>query len=196
MHILSVTRLASKGVTCQFRSDSSVVLLVPSGVPDSPIECPTVLCHGLSFLSGHYVNSLHRLALDDDSFSALLSPALTPDLWHQHFGHLGLDATCATLTRNYTTGITFQGTFVHEICPSCIIGKSAQQSHPYKGHHASAMDELLHIDTCGPWPVRTPSKSQYAFCVLDDFSNYGFTTLLVKKLDAFDAFRLADMFLS
>ena len=49
--------------------------------------------------------------------------------------------------------------------------------------------ELIHIDTCGPFPTLTPKKEAYFIIFLDDASNYGATTLLSRKSDAFKAWK-------
>lgn len=195
INLISVGCLARKGVSCRFEADGSASLVLAAPGSTLPLVCPTVLRGNLSYLICQYVNSFRSIASDDPSLALFLSLPLTPDLWHQQFGHLGHDATRAALTRNYVLGVKYDGSFDRSICPSCVIGKGAQQHHPYKGNRADSIGGLLHVDLCGPWPVRTPSKALYAFSILDDFSNFGFTTLLAHKSDAFDAFRLAEAFL-
>jgi hypothetical protein len=76
-------------------------------------------------------------------------------LWHRRFGHLGMEATKDTLLKDYATGIQFTGPFVQEHCVACIIGKSPQHPHSHHGYRVSNIDELLHMDLCGPYPVQT-----------------------------------------
>ena len=47
----------------------------------------------------------------------------------------------------------------------------------------------MHIDTCGPFPTLTPRKEAFFTIFLDDASNYGVTTLLANKSDAFPAWK-------
>ena len=80
----------------------------------------------------------------------------TSSLWHRRFGHLGIDATCALLTKNYAEGVDWTGPLVFsERCISCLIGKHPQIPYTNHAHRASAVCELLHMDTCGPFPVHT-----------------------------------------
>jgi hypothetical protein len=41
------------------------------------------------------------------------------------------------------------------------------------------------MDTCGPFPVETPFGTSMFLILLDDFSNFGHTDLMVRKSDAF-----------
>ncbi|KAJ3566024.1 hypothetical protein NP233_g7264 [Leucocoprinus birnbaumii] len=132
---------------------------------------------------------------ENDSVACVAVPLPSPELWHQRFGHLGKDATKVILTMDYATGIKYSGQFSKEICPPCIIAKRPRHSHPYIGNWATAIGELLHIDTCGPFPVQTPHHERYFFIVLDDYSNFGFTFLLKHKNDVLEHFLIVEAFL-
>jgi hypothetical protein len=116
-------------------------------------------------------------------------------LWHRRFGHLGMDATRVALTKNYVTGVDFEGRFTRDHCVACIIGKSPQQSYSHHGHRASKVGELLHMDLCGPYPVQGPRGERYFYNILDDKSNFGFTIGLRLKSDAFSHYRSTEAFL-
>ena len=77
-------------------------------------------------------------------------------LWHRRFGHVGMDATRAALTKNYVKGVLFEGSILRDHCIPCIVGKSPQHSYSHNGHRASKIGELLHMDICGPYPVQAP----------------------------------------
>ena len=126
------------------------------------------------------------LDLPDSALAAVFPPLpLTPDLWHRRFGHLGRAATHAVLTKDYATGLEFTGTFDHAHCIPCLIGKRPQQPFSHHGHRAGP-GELLHIDTCGPFPTLTPHKHSFFLEVLEDHSNFGYLGLLQKKSDAYE----------
>ena len=128
---------------------------------------------------------------------ALSFPRVRRDsmLWHRRFGHIGMDATRAALTKNYVTGIELEGSFTRDHCIACIIGKSPQQSYSHNGHRASKIGELLHMDLCGPYPVQGPKGERYFYNILDDKSNFGFTFGLRLKSDAFSHYRSTEAFL-
>ena len=55
-------------------------------------------------------------------------------LWHRCFGHIGMDATRAALTKDFVTGVKLDGPFLRDRCISCIVGKSLQKSYPLCGN--------------------------------------------------------------
>ena len=48
------------------------------------------------------------------------------------------------------------------------------------------------MDTCGPFPILTPQKTAYFWTILDDASNFGHTSLLTAKSDAFPAYHAVE----
>ena len=129
--------------------------------------------------------------------SLLSFPRLKLDsmLWHWRFGHIGMDATRAALTKDYVTGIHLDGSFICDYCISCIVGKSPQKSYPFRGNRAMKIGELLHMDLCGLFPVAGPRGKKYFFNILDDRSNWGFTFGLCLKSDAFSHYHSTEVFL-
>ena len=116
---------------------------------------------------------------------------ITTDLWHRRFGHLGQDATRDMLSQDFATGITLptSTTYTPTKCIPCLIGKSPQTPYQNNANRATEVCELIHIDTCGPFPTLTPRKEQYFTIFLDDASNLGHTALLIHKSDSFLAYK-------
>jgi len=113
----------------------------------------------------------------------------TPELWHHRLGHLGLDATRVVLTKGYATGVDWSGAIdFTDRCVACLIGKHPQQPYPHHCNRASAVCELLHMDTCGPFLVLTPHKKSFFWAILNDKSNFGHVALLSAKSDVFDTY--------
>ena len=56
-------------------------------------------------------------------------------------------------------------------------------------HYTSAVCKLLHMDSCGPFPVLTPHKKSSFWAILNDKSNYGHVKLLAAKSDVFNAYQ-------
>ena len=121
-------------------------------------------------------------------------------LWHRRFGHIGMhigmEVTCATLTKDYVTGVQLEGSFTHDHCIPCLVGKSPQCSYYFHGHRASKIGELLHMDLCSPYSVQGPRGEKYFFNILDDKSNWGFTFGLRLKSDAFAHYLKMEAFLA
>src|ERR1700678_15247 len=84
------------------------------------------------------------------------------ELWHRCFGHLGQEATRNMLIKNYATGITYTlTTQPSSRCIPCLIGKAPQAPYAHNAKRASKVCDLIHIDTCGPFPTLTPQKEAY-----------------------------------
>jgi hypothetical protein len=116
---------------------------------------------------------------------------LSPDIWHRRFGHLGHDASKDVINGQYATGVV-KPLVPYPLSPRCIpclIGKSPQAPYPNNAKRATSVCDLVHIDTCGPFPTLTPKKEAYFTIFLDDKSNYGVTTLLTTKNGAFPAWK-------
>lgn len=126
------------------------------------------------------------------SFSRLKLDSM---FWHRRFGHLGMEATRAALTKSYVTGVHFEGPFLRGHCVACIVGKTPQHSYANNGHRAEKVGELLHMDLCGPYPVQAPRSELYFYNILDDKMNFGFTFGLRLKSDAFSHFLATEAFL-
>ena len=101
----------------------------------------------------------------------------------------------AALTKNYVTGIGFKGSFLRDHCVTCIIGKSPQCPYSNNGHCATKIGKLLHMDLCGPYPVKVPGGELYFYNILDDCSNFGFTIGLWKKSDSFSFYLVTESFI-
>ncbi|KAL1671190.1 hypothetical protein EV122DRAFT_185224, partial [Schizophyllum commune] len=110
--------------------------------------------------------------------------------WHQRLGHPSWDSTNKMLasTQTYATGIAVVGQHsASPKCVGCLLGKSARPAFENPANRASAPNELLHMDTCGPFPTASFAKFVYAWVVVDDKSNWGESRGLRHRNDAFHA---------
>ena len=161
----------------------------------SPYTFPPThpLLPGFSFSATvHNQLSFLKLAFISPDVSPAALPAVTfphlkldSILWHHRFRHIGLDATKAALTKDYVKGVNFKGPFLQDHCVACIVGKSPQHSYSHHGHRTVKVGELLHMDLCGPYPVKAPGGKLYFYSILNDCSNFGFTVGLHKKSNSF-----------
>ena len=204
INLLSVGALAERGMSCLFSPGGITKIFYPDNHPRLPgFSLSASVVNRLSFLNLTFIPP--EVPLVPTAFPAqavLPLPAysfprikLDSILWHRRFGHIGMDATKATLTKDYVTGIHLDGGFVHDHCIPCIVGKSPQRSYSYQGHRAETIGGLLHMDLCGPFPVQAPHGEKYFFNILDDKSNWGFTYGLRLKSDAFSHYQKTEAFL-
>jgi hypothetical protein len=189
LNLLSVGALQERKMCLVFDYDKTTIHF-PSDSPLAGMSFDALFYRRLSFLSCDFILP-NPVTTPSTDLALPVFPRveLTPDLWHRRFGHLGRDATRAVLTKNYVTGVEFKGAFLHSHCIPCLIGKQPQSSFTHNGHRANGICDLLHMDTCGPFPTLTPQKTAYFWTILDDASNFGHTSLLATKSDAFPAYR-------
>ena len=217
INLLSVGALVERGMSCLFSPGGIMKVFFPSDHPKFPgLTFSAAVSHRLSFLQLMFLPPVDPSAplafpaaltspdtVDPSSLpvsfptTQLSFPRLKLDsmLWHRRFGHIGMDATRAALSKNYVTGAKLDGSFTRDYCISCIVGKSPQKSYSYHGNRALLVGDLLHMDLCGPFPVQAPHGEKYFFNILDDKSNWGFTFGLRHKSDAFVHYRATEAFL-
>lgn len=204
INLLSVGALAERGMFCLFSPGGITKISYPEDHPRLPsFSLSAKVVNHLSFLKLSFISP--ELSLAPAALPAAASvpvPAYTfprikldSVLWHRRFGHIGMEATKAALTKDYVTGVRLDGVFVTDHCIPCLVGKSPQRSYSLTGHRASKIGELLHMDLCGPFPVQAPHGEKYFFNILDDKSNWGFTYGLRLKSDAFQCYLKTESFL-
>ena len=202
INLLSVGAVVERGMSCLFSPGGITKVFYPEDHDVFPgLTFSAKVLNRLSFLHLNFlppVSPSTSLAAPPFSSSPSTSfPRLRLDsmLWHRRFGHLGMDATRAALTKDYAMGVKLDGPFITDHCISCIVGKSPQRSYPLHGNRALHVGELLHMDLCGPFPVVAPRGEKHFFNILDDRSNWGFTFGLRLKSDAFAHYLATEVFL-
>ena len=205
INLLSVGALAERGMSCLFSPGGITKVSYSDDHPHlAGFFLTATVVNRLSFLNLPFVSppvSLVSVASAPPSSPVLSSAYSFPRilqnsmLWHHRFGHIGMDATRAALTKNYVTGVKFEGPFTQDHCIPCLVGKSPQRSYSLHGRRASKIGELLHMDLCGPFPVFAPRGEKYFFNILDNRSNWGFTFGLRLKSDAFAHYLKTEAFL-
>ena len=190
VNLISVGLLQNSGMTIAFGKGSTILSFPPS---HGSLSFEAVIYNRLSFVRCDFIRPPPRPATAlismDQALPVFAEAPLTPELWHRRLGHPGAESTKAMLTKPYADGITWTGTMSNMHCIPCLVGKGPQTPYTHNAHRVENICELIHIDTCGPYPVQTPRKELYFFIMLDDASNYGCTSLLVKKSDAFLAWK-------
>ena len=218
INLLSVGALVERGMSCLFSPGGITKVFFPDDHPKfSGVTFPAAVSNRLSFLRLAFISPAtsssvslamparvlssgvvsSSLDVSSSSSASASFPRIKLDsmLWHRRFGHIGMDATRAALSKNYVTGVKLDGSFARDYCISCIVGKSPQKPYPFRGNRALLVGDLLHMDLCGPFPVQAPRGEKYFFNILDDRSNWGFTFGLRHKNDAFTHYKVTEAFL-
>ncbi len=106
-------------------------------------------------------------------------------MWHCRLGHPGQDLTSEVLNGDCVTGIVSHSLKTKLVCPSYLVGKHAQKPFDHNGHHAEFVNELIHIDTCGPFPTASPQGARYFFAMLEDKTTAAKVKMMKRKNKAF-----------
>jgi len=159
LNLLSVGTMQEKQIQIHF-NEEHMIIHFPSDHPVlSRHTITAVIFHHLSFMQCDFLP--FEPSLSDSSelaFPTFTKVKLTPALWHRRLGHIRIDATRAVFMKNYAKGVVWTGSFMKEFCVPCLIGKHPQQPYTNYGNRVTQICELLHMDTCGPFPVQMPHK--------------------------------------
>ena len=173
INLLSVGAMQEKQLMLVFGPGEITTIHLPRSMAGrAGLTIKATFLHCLSFLQCDFLLPLSAsdlpvvsatypaLSLSDHAPDVFFShiPA-DLDLWHQCVGHLGMEAMKALLTKPYATGIAYDGDLTSHHCIPCLIGKHPQQPFSHHHHHAMKTCELIHMDTCGPFPVETPFRT-------------------------------------
>ena len=126
INLLSVGALAEQGMSCLFSPGGITKVFYSDDHPRLPgFSFEASVVNRLSFLNLNFVASpasLVSVALPvshpvPSNSSAYSFPRVTQTsmLWHRRFGHIGMEATHATLTKDYVTGVQLEGPFLFMI---------------------------------------------------------------------------------
>jgi len=138
VNLLSVGAMAEKSVHVIFEKGAMTIHFPHSSVDVDGVSLSAVVAHRLSFLRCDFLlppsSSVPDALLADilafpamsDSTPPLFFPHTPVDseLWHRHFGHLGMDATRDVLTKPYAKGVSFDGTISHSIAFPVSLGST------------------------------------------------------------------------
>jgi hypothetical protein len=99
------------------------------------------------------------------------------------------------LSQDFVTSITLPApsTNVPTKCIPCLIEKSAQTPYQSNARKTSDICKLIHINTCGPFPMPTPRKEQYFTIFLNNTANFGHTELIVAKTESYPAYKKVEV---
>ncbi|KMQ86061.1 retrovirus-related pol polyprotein from transposon tnt 1-94 [Lasius niger] len=164
-NLLSVRRLAIKGLTVNFDNSRCVIACGKREIAHAE---PSM---------GMYKLQLKEIAMSMKSRHTLLCQ----HTWHRKFGHRSQEAI-QQLSQGLATGITIKDCGIRATCECCIKGKMSRLPFPKSSESKSkAPLDLLHTDVCGPMQVKTPGGKRYALTVIDDYSRFTHVYLLETK---------------
>lgn len=195
INLLSVGSMVEHDLKLIFKKGSTSIFflsLVPS-LHGSSIKASVYSC--LSFLFCDFVLTTSSSTCLLIAFPALISTSfphldITPELWHARFGHLNHDTTKTVLTKNYASEVAYDSSFTNDLCIPCILSKQPARPFNHLNHRASAICDLLHMNSCGPFPISFSNGCANHFhSILDDCSNFSSTTLLSSRTQTASHFK-------
>ena len=71
----------------------------------------------------------------------------------------------------------------------CIKGKLTANIMNAKADRCTELQEVIHIDICGPFTPLAISGHKYFITFIDDYSCYGFAGLIREKSESFGGFQ-------
>ena len=189
INLISVGTLQEHHMSITFPFQKMTIAFPSSHPQLGGLSFDAEVVHRLSLLHLNYI-PVNNVQSPTIAFTSYQVPPISFDLWHCRFGHLGQDATWDMLTKDFATGITYKPTVqTTSRCIPCLISKTPQAPFTNNARRASKVCDLIHIDTCGPFPTLTPRKEVYFTAFLDDASNFGFIALLTSKDGAYSAWQ-------
>lgn len=119
INLISVGAFVERGMSCLFSLGGITKVFFPGDHPALPgLVFKANVSNCLSFLK---LDFIQPIAVTHPAVSFVSSdysfPHLKPDLmlWHHQFRHIGMDATRAALTKDYITGVVYEGSLVHKL---------------------------------------------------------------------------------
>lgn len=124
--------------------------------------------------------------------AAAAAAAESPELWHRRFCHLGYDNLAKLVKDDLVHGIHVpDSAFIKsktDTCEPCIMAKQHRLPFPSSTSETTCPLELLHMDLCGPMPVRSLGGSRYLATFLDDYSKFSVIVPVEFKSDVTNTF--------
>ncbi|GLC47151.1 hypothetical protein PLESTB_000600200 [Pleodorina starrii] len=105
---------------------------------------------------------------------------------HRVLGHPSLSTMRAMAQHSMVEGLGYTVADVDAakgmVCEPCALGKQSQQPHVSSGHVSTKPLQLVHMDLCGPMPVKAvDGEGRYFATFYDDYSKYSEVRLLPSK---------------
>lgn len=121
--------------------------------------------------------SAAHLLEENDTTTVITSagqPTTAADLWHHRFGHISVPIVKKALQpAEINIG---QPTF----CNTCPMGKIKRPTFKHREINATAVNQLVHTDLCGPFPASLSNK-KYFITLTDDYTRYLTVYFLATK---------------
>ncbi|KAF1318635.1 Integrase catalytic core protein, partial [Globisporangium splendens] len=177
-NLLSVSKLAEKGVRAEFVRDKCVFKFGQETV-----------------MTGKRDGSVYKVhtVLKEECRAANGSANSPWMVMHAKLGHIPYKRYQHLRTMADGLPAITNDDAVEEICEGCCMGKMAADNfprHPANKVKTQRVLELVHTDVMGPMQTKTPGGCLYAIVFVDDYSRHVSVYFMKKKSEALDKFKI------
>ena len=176
-NLFSVSKAAEAGKVTRFNESGCQIL----GAKQRLIATGTRV--GSLYYLGHQTSSHQVHAVTNGSQEK------NEDVWHRHYGHLGMRNLRKLAKDNLVDDFDYDTTKEVSFCEPCANGKHHRSSFPTSG--AKRAEEplgLVHSDVCGKMGEKSLSGSEYFLTFVDDKTCHVWVYILKHKYQVFEQF--------
>jgi hypothetical protein len=113
--------------------------------------------------------------------------ATSAKLWHNRLGHISKGRIERLIKDNILTLLDFSNS---DYCIDCIKGKYAKQVKKGEAKRSAGVLEIIHMDICDPFPVKSVDGFDSFITFTDDFSRYVYIYPIKERSEVLDKFKL------
>jgi hypothetical protein len=77
-----------------------------------------------------------------------------------------------------------------DYCIDCIKGKYTKQVKKYEATQSAGVLEIIHMNICGPFPIKCVNGFDSFITFTDDFSRYDYIYPIKERSEALDKFKI------
>ena len=111
------------------------------------------------------------------------------DIWHRHFGHLGVRNLQKLAKHKLVDGFNYDASKEISFCESCVEGKHHRCQFPIsRGKRSDEPFGLVHSDVCEKMNTQSLGGAEYFLTFLDDKTHYVWVYVLKRKNQVFEKF--------
>jgi hypothetical protein len=97
--------------------------------------------------------------------------ATSAKLWHSRLGHILRGRIERLIKDDILIPLDFSNL---DYCINCIKGKYAKQVKTSEAKRSAGILEIIHMNICGLFPVKSVNEIDSFITFMDDFSRYGY----------------------
>jgi hypothetical protein len=113
--------------------------------------------------------------------------ATSVKLWNYHLGHISRGRIEMLIKNDILISLDFSNS---DYCIDCIKGKYAKQVKKGEVKRSVGVLEIIHMNICGPFPVKYVDDFDSFITFTDDFSRCGYIYPIKERSEALNKFKI------